>query len=57
MKQYKIMRGFCGGKVKRYNTKVYQSYEDARKAVRRIVTRLYGYKDSYTSYGFKVAQV
>lgn len=55
MKTYKIMREYCGGKWKRYNTKVYQSYEEARKAVRRIVTKLHGYKDSYTKYGFKVA--
>ena len=54
-KKYKIMREYCGGKLKRYNTKVYASYEEARKAIRRIVTKLYGYKDSYTQYGFRVA--
>lgn len=53
MKQYKIV--FNG---KRYNTKKFYGYEEARAYVRRLVTRLYGsYSDSYTQYGFKVIPV
>lgn len=40
---------------KRYNSKSFTSYEDARKYVRRLVTRLTGvYKDSYTTVGFTI---
>lgn len=50
MKTYKIV--FNG---KRYNTKNFYSYEEARAYVRRLVTRLYGsYSDSYTKFGFRV---
>lgn len=53
MKQYKIV--FNG---KRYNTKKFYGYEEARAYVRRLVTRLYGsYSDSYTKFGFKVIPV
>lgn len=55
---YKIMRAYCGGKLKRYNTKNFPTYEEARKAVRRLVTKLNGkYVDSYSSFGFKVERV
>jgi hypothetical protein len=47
---YKILRN-----EKRYNTKTFPSYEEARKYVRRIVTRLTGsYRDSYTGLGFRI---
>lgn len=50
MKQYKIV--FNG---KRYNTKKFYDYEEARAYVRRLVTKLYGaYSDSYTEFGFRV---
>ena len=53
MKTYKIL--FNG---KRYNTKNFSHYEEARAYVRRLVTRLYGgYSDSYTQYGFKVEKI
>lgn len=43
---------------KRYNTKSFFSYEDARRYVRRLVTKLQGcYSDSYTQFGFKVERV
>jgi hypothetical protein len=41
---------------KRYNNKKFASYEDARKYVRRLVTRVTGaYQDSYTQVGFSIA--
>lgn len=47
---YKILRF-----GKRFNTKSFESYEEARKYVRRLVTRLTGsYSDSYTSRGFRI---
>jgi len=50
MKQYKITF-----RNKRYNNKVFSSYEEARKYVRRLVTKLFGsYSDSYSHYSFKV---
>ena len=53
MKTYKIL--FNG---KRYNTKNFSHYEEARAYVRRLVTRLFGsYSDSYTQYGFKVTPI
>jgi viroplasmin and RNaseH domain-containing protein len=40
---------------KRYNSKKFPSYEDARKYVRRLVTKVTGkYDDSYSKYGFQV---
>ena len=48
---YKILRN-----GKRYNNKKFCSYEDARKYVRRVVTRLFGYHDDYTGFGFKIAK-
>jgi len=54
---YKIMREVCGG-VKRYNTKSFASYQEAKKYVRRLVTRLHGsYSDTYSQYGFKVMPI
>ncbi len=47
---YKIYRN-----NRRYNNKTFDTYESARKYVRRIITKLYGYHDDYTSFGFKVA--
>ncbi len=53
MKQYKIIRD-----GKRYNSKRFYDYEDARAYVRRLVTKLTGkYSDSYTQFGFKVVPV
>lgn len=40
---------------KRYNSKSFPSYEDARKYVRRLVTKLTGsYRDDYTKLGFQI---
>lgn len=40
---------------KRYNSKKFSSYEDARKYVRRLVTKLEGtYQDGYTFLGFTI---
>lgn len=48
--KYKIL--FNG---KRYNNKSFENYEEARKYVRRLVTRLHGrYSDSYSSLGFSI---
>lgn len=50
---YKILRF-----GKRFNTKTFDSYESARKYVRRLVTKLDGkYSDGYTSLGFQIATV
>lgn len=50
---YKIVKN-----NRRYNSKVFSSYEEARKYVRRLVTRLVGhYHDAYTEFGFKVERV
>ena len=50
---YKILRD-----GKRYNTKKFCSYEDARKYVRRLVTKIAGmYFDDYTKFGFKVVKI
>ncbi len=47
---YKIIRN-----GRRFNTKTYNSYEEARKAVRRLVTRLTGgYRDSFGFAGFAI---
>lgn len=49
---YKILRF-----GRRYNTKSFLTYEDARKYVRRKVTELTGrYFDSYSSLGFKISR-
>ena len=51
------MREVCGG-VKRYNTKTFANYQEAKKYVRRLVTRLTGnYSDTYREYGFKVVRI
>lgn len=43
---------------RRYNNKVFSSYEEARKYVRRLITRLLGnYSDGYTEFGFKVVPI
>lgn len=43
---------------KRFNNKTYPTYEEARKAVRRIVTKRIGrYVDSYTGFGFHVEKI
>jgi hypothetical protein len=40
---------------KRYNSKTFESYEAARKYVRRLVTKVTGaYQDSYTQVGFSI---
>lgn len=40
---------------KRYNNKKFGSFEDARKYVRRTVTKISGeYHDSYTFFGFTI---
>ena len=40
---------------KRFNNKLFDSYEAARKYVRRKVTERFGsYRDDYTSLGFKI---
>lgn len=42
---------------KRYNSKSFRSYEDARKYVRRLITRKFGeYTDGYTQLGFKISK-
>lgn len=47
---YKIVRF-----GKRFNTKSFQTYEEARKYLRRLVTRITGkYTDGYTSLGFRI---
>lgn len=59
---YKLMRKFCavaqgGYKLKRYNSLTFASYEEARKYVRRLVTKLSGgYKDGYSDM-FKIVRV
>jgi len=43
---------------KRYNTKTFESYQAAKKYVRRLVTRLHGsYSDTYSQYGFTIQKV
>jgi hypothetical protein len=50
---YKIMRT-----GRRFNTKSYPTYEEARKAVRRTVTKLLGgYADSFGSLGFSIQKI
>lgn len=50
---YKIIRY-----GKRFNTKTFETYEDARKYVRRKITQLYNfYFDDYSWAGFKVEKV
>lgn len=40
---------------KRFNSKNFDSYEDARKYVRRLLTKINGmYSDSFSDYGFKI---
>lgn len=53
MNKYKILLD-----NRRYNSKTFSSYEEARKYVRRLVTKLFGeYKDGYTSLGFNIAKL
>ena len=55
---YKIMKLYCGQKLKRYNTKTFESCQEAKKYVRRLVTQLYGkYYDDYSQFGFKVVRL
>ena len=43
---------------KRYNNKKFESFEAARKYVRRTVTKVVGrYHDDYTQFGFKIQAV
>ena len=45
-------------KYRRYNTKTFESYQAAKKYVRRLVTRLHGsYSDTYSQYGFTIQKV
>jgi hypothetical protein len=54
---YKIMRKVCGG-IKRYNTKSFATYQEAKKYLRRLGTKLYGhYSDTYSQYGFTIQKV
>lgn len=40
---------------KRYNSKKFESYESARKYVRKLVTKLTGsYNNDYTKFGFNI---
>lgn len=40
---------------KRYNNKVFKTYEDARKYVRKIITKRVGqYNDSIGQFGFSI---
>ena len=49
---FKILRN-----GKRYSTKNFPTYEDARKYVRRLVTKVAGmYHDDYTKFGFQVVK-
>lgn len=42
---------------KRFNNKCFATYEDARKYVRRLVTKVAGmYHDDYTKFGFQVVK-
>lgn len=41
---------------RRYNTKTFNSYEEARKYVRKLVTKIAGrYNDAISSFGFSIA--
>ena len=57
------MRKYCAGaaqayKLKRYNSLTFASYQEAKKYVRRLVTRLHGsYSDTYSQYGFTIQKV
>lgn len=43
---------------KRFNTKSFCSYEDARKYLRRKITELTGmYFDSFSKFGFSITKV
>jgi hypothetical protein len=45
-------------KYRRYNTKSFSDYQEAKKYVRRLVTRLHGsYSDTYSQYGFTIQKV
>lgn len=51
-KVYKIFRD-----GRRYNNKTFESYEEARKYVRRKVTALYGgYRDYINVFGFNITK-
>ena len=53
---YKLMKKYCG-KMKRYNSLTFPTYEEARKYARRLVTKLAGsYKDGYSEM-FKIVKV
>ena len=50
---YKILKN-----NRRYNSKKFSSYEEARKYVRRLVTKLFGgYRDDYTELGFTITKL
>ena len=52
---YKIMHLWG---YKRYNTKSFSSYQEAKKYVRRLVTKLFGkYSDTYSQYGFTIVRL
>lgn len=54
---YKLMRKYCGDKLKRYNSMKFTSYEEARKYARRLVTKITGeYSDGYSNH-FKVVRI
>ena len=54
---YKLMRKYCGDKLKRYNNLTFVSYEEARKYARRLVTKLTNkYSDGYSEH-FKVVRI
>ena len=54
---YKLMRKYCGTKLKRYNSLTFSTYEEARKYARRLVTKLAGgYKDGYSDM-FKIVAI
>ena len=55
---YKIMLEYYNGKLKRYNTRSYASYQEAKKHVRRLITKRFGkYSDTYSQYGFTIQKV
>lgn len=42
---------------RRYGKKTFASYEEARKYLRRVITRLTGaYRDDYTGLGFRIVR-
>ena len=52
------MLEFHNGPCRRYNTKTFSSYQEAKKHVRRLVTKLFGkYSDTYSQYGFTIVRL